>query len=116
MLNRQEVFNTVKTHLLTQGRKSLAANGVSCMYRGMDGAMCGIGPLIKDEFYNKGLEGYGIDTPCVMEALCRSLRDVLGSVDIQFLSSLQEVHDADEVEGWPTRLQWVANEYGLDYD
>lgn len=115
-LNRQEVFNTVKDHLLTQGRKSLAANGVSCMYRGLDGAMCGIGPLIKDKFYDKGLEGNGVGADVVMEALCSSM----GLPDVcehsVFLDDLQNVHDICDVEHWPQALQVVASDYGLDYD
>lgn len=54
----QEIFNKVATHLLTQGKRSVASDG-SCMYRGPEGTKCAIGCLIEDDEYHPLLEGKG---------------------------------------------------------
>lgn len=47
-MNRTEIINRVKTHLLAQGGKAVDDNGF-CTYRGINNSMCAIGCLISDE-------------------------------------------------------------------
>lgn len=70
-MNRQEVFDKVVNHLLTQNQKSIDESS-QCMYRGINGLMCAVGCLIPDEFYNKDLELKAADSIMVKEALSKS--------------------------------------------
>lgn len=61
----QEIYNTVRDHLLKQNKKSLGnyivglddnvSNG--CVYRSYDGLKCAAGCLIPDSKYKRSMEG-----------------------------------------------------------
>lgn len=108
-MNRQEIFDKVRTHLLTQNAKAMADYGDSCMYRAPDGRRCAIGCLIPDEMYNPDFEGEGID------GLPWALREYLGGVDNDdILQELQNVHDCFNPDDWAGQLDYIATEYGLN--
>lgn len=51
-----EQFGKVANHLIKQGRRSLAPDGVGCMYRGEGGMKCAIGAIIPDHLYSEKME------------------------------------------------------------
>jgi hypothetical protein len=110
-MDAQKIFDTVARHLLTQRRKSEETHGLrSCLYRRSlgDGTalMCAVGCLIPDESYSPDLEGKQADDERVLAALPFS-------ADAAFLRSLQDIHDYDDVWGWPGRLRDFAHAHAL---
>ena len=112
-MNKQETYDKVCSHLLTQRAKSLHNKHEdiqSCAYRGDEGRTCAIGCLIADAYYNPSMEGVGVENMSVQKALRFS------GVDLSFtnlLAKLQSVHDVYEVEDWETRLRAIAEKEGL---
>jgi hypothetical protein len=115
MINKQEIFDTVSKHLLTQGRRSSDESG--CLYRGPDNTKCAIGVLIKDEFLNP-------DDNCLpvyqmTDSLSKSLNipeDELKSPDsLDFLKRLQNIHDAALTASWRFTLKEFAENNGLTF-
>lgn len=104
-MNQREVFDRVRTHLLSQGRKS-ERRGL-CAYRGQDGLRCAIGCLIDDEHYDRLLENLSISDPNVRLAVQRSGIPLEGQPDLDLLSRLQHVHDAHHPEHWAAELTKV---------
>ncbi len=120
-LDRQDVFNRVATHLLTQNKKSAIQRppekgGEFCVYRGPDGTKCAIGALIKDEFYSSDLERKYCDHGVVIPALEASLNCCLSDDDKDFLRRLQRVHDSAPVVAWRRCLRKEAKLHGLSAD
>ena len=104
----QEAFNVMVKHLRDQGALSTSEGG-GCAYRGQKGLKCAIGVLIKDEFYDKGIEG-SCSSSVFLEALEKS-----GWVDVQnsMLHSTQLVHDLQDIHYWEIGFSKVADKYGL---
>lgn len=110
----QEIFNTVVTHLRTQG--SPAKDGYSCKYRSADGKMCAVGCLIEDDYYSTNLEGEGADAPDVLEAVSNSLLvdpEDLYDIDGDFLLELQAIHDDYTPDAWEKQFIQVAKSHNL---
>jgi len=105
-MNNQEVYDKVKAHLLSQGHKSLGANG-HCAYRGYAGAMCAAGILIPDDMYHVGMEGTACSDGDVFAVL-----NQLG-IDYTLVRSLQQLHDNVPVDIWPDALAAHARHFGL---
>ncbi|SKB50097.1 hypothetical protein SAMN06295937_100799 [Sphingopyxis flava] len=127
MLNKQEVFDLVLNHLRQQGRPALRIHGL-CAYRAPDGAKCAIGALIADEYYDPGMEGFGVTdkfnkgrTSPVINALRRSGWAVETEQDFDFLHHLQTfLHDRPSAEdAFMVEVERAATEiaatYGLTY-
>jgi hypothetical protein len=55
----QEIFDTVATHLFTQGHKAINGHG-GCVYRCRDGSKCAVGVLIPDDKYFPKMELGGV--------------------------------------------------------
>lgn len=111
---RQEVFDTVAKHLLTQGRRSMSDDAQICMYRGSDGLRCAVGALISDDHYSTAMEQKGPTDAIVRRAIARSL----GVVDIDadtldLLIDLQMLHDDTKPGGWEDELRDMAAVHGL---
>lgn len=113
-MNRQEVYDRVKKHLLTQNRKSMNESGDICVYRGPDNLRCAIGALISDEAYHTGLEGMIAHERSVENALNASGIMVETTEDRDLLSDLQSIHDIYEPFQWPDKLKDRAYSYGLN--
>lgn len=113
-MNRQDIFNTVATHLLTQNRRAMGPTSDSamyaCVYRGPDGLKCAAGVLIKDEHYKPELENNNVHSEIVKEALTASLGEGL---EFGFINALQIVHDSYNPCDWPVQLQEFAIANGL---
>ena len=58
-MNRQEVFNTVREHLIDQGKPCLDDFG-NCLYRDGRGMERAIGCLISDDAYSVDIKLIGI--------------------------------------------------------
>jgi hypothetical protein len=116
----QEIFDTVATHLFTQGKKAVNYKG-SCVYRAGDGSKCAVGVLIPDDHYNVKMETGGIHTLLAyhsdeIPSFFKSNKDLL--VD------LQHVHDEaypvckdkvwDSTESMKKALASLATAKGLD--
>lgn len=127
----QRAFDIAAPHLLKQKRKSLngtsgpMANEHACMYRGEDGCMCGIGPIIHDNLYNIQMEGqspglgvddWGRNKDALNEALATGLRCEVEDVPYNFLWKLQGIHDSSEPRTWHRKLLDLAADNGLTTD
>jgi len=124
MLNRQEVFDIVSTHLLTQMAVSELDNvtedgePIGCAYRGNNGLKCAIGILIKDEFYTPALETKNLYNVFIHGVLLKSgytfSRSETGeNSDKNFLMDLQKIHDRTLPHHWQRTLTSFAVKYQL---
>lgn len=103
-MNKLDIFNKVKEHLLTQNEKSY--QGDYCMYRAENGLKCAVGCLIKDEYYNETLEGKPLLVDTVSEAVAKSLGlgKVLPLNMFNMLSRLQDIHDNYDNNEWLVQI------------
>lgn len=123
-MTRQEVFNTVVKHLMTQRKQSIAPEH-GCAYRGDNGLKCAVGVLINDECYDERFEGETVNDPFVQRALSDSCVPMdYGTVDMLF--DLQCIHDSSDYEfineasyhltNVHRRIAEVAKDYDLTLD
>ena len=111
-LSKQEIFDRVAIHLMTQGHPAVNEDG-DCRYRGERGTSCAVGCLIPDELYDPEIEGESI------HVLPSELKIYLGRDHLIFLSDLQKAHDnssrADNFMPWfRESMSEIADEYKLD--
>ena len=108
MMTRQEIYNTVKNHLLTQKEKSYNVNNKFCFYRHpTKNLKCAIGCLISDERYKPDYDNWG-DTVAVLTDV-----NIFDIDDFPFLMDLQRIHDYYNVGDWENRLVYFASQYNL---
>lgn len=112
-MNRQETYEIVKGHLLSQNKKAMDPKGFSCQYRGKNKTKCAIGALIPDSMYDKNFEGHSVHT------LIQDFPEVIfilgaeNQKDINFLETLQSIHDDHDVKYWPEVFDNFAKKYKL---
>lgn len=114
-MTAQEIFDKVAAHLLQQGKRSMLLTDEYepvCAYRGEGGRMCAVGCLIKDENYTKELEGHGIGSIQVLEALEAS--GVVFSHEL-LLRELQIMHDTYRTTSWLECLRRIARDFDLTF-
>ena len=70
MITTRQIFDTVKTHLLTQNQQCGDMEG--CKYR-HDGKSCAVGCLITDEHYTHTIEGHPLNSISVLAVVEASL-------------------------------------------
>lgn len=106
-MTHREAFDKAKAHLLAQNAKAEIPNprpdygpSTVCAYRTSDGKKCAIGALIPNEEYKPEFESKSVvaiinewDPPC------------LQGLKMDFLESLQSVHDFWGPNYWETRLR-----------
>lgn len=115
----QEIFDTVATHLFTQGHRAFDDNLNRCAYKTQDGSMCAVGCLIQD-YYKPSMDrnAYGTDIRSVYSLFKSDLPDWIGS-NMKLLVLLQDVHDVDwswnSIGNLKSVLKKVALDYGLNY-
>lgn len=110
----QDIFDTVATHLLTQGKRSVNEAG-GCAYRGVNGQMCAIGVLIPDELYSaERMEGQDV-TMVIKECVTgdMELATVLNN-NLKLCNELQLLHDQVTPIVWQSRLYRIARRYNFD--
>ncbi len=117
MPTKQETFDTVYKHLVTQGRPSIKED--QCLYRGPKNRTCAVGCLIPDELYDPKMEACGINN------LIERGFDLPNYFTKQktLLERLQAVHD--EPGFWTLRglsklgheaMEEVAKDFRLKYN
>ena len=123
----QEAFDVCVNHLLTQKVRSRAwvdaYEDYACRYRGDKGLMCGIGPLIADDFYTPSLEGLEASHPLVLASIIDSgWGDLFErgrpsvSENAYLLDCIQNIHDRVEPEEWEEALMKFAIRNQLEWN
>ncbi len=110
-MDRQEVYNKVKTHLLTQKRQ--AVQGTTCVYRTSSGLKCAVGCLIPDEVYTTDFESKDVVNLLIKFPNLKTILGVETYGDIQFLARLQNIHDNYILQEWTQKLNAFAHDQGL---
>ena len=122
-MNKQEIFDKVAEHLLTQRERAYGTLEDVCYYRiGKNGKTlkCAVGCLIPDEYYTPSMEKAGVADDRVLDILIKAdiLEDVPENVNFDLLSAghllsvLQTVHDSTPLP-WEAELVKVANKFRL---
>lgn len=124
-LTKQETFDKVAKHLLTQMEQSKSwiaakvhAETPACAYRGNGGLMCAVGCLIPDEIYREGMEGkvaYSVFYDFDEVRTLFDYRDARVTDFTRLISSLQNIHDCSEPHEWKGKLCDLAFKDGLDH-
>ena len=111
-MTKQQVFDKVATHLLTQGKASRAVVGgeVGCAYRGEDGTSCAVGCLLPDELYDPEMEGKNAKW---VLSYCPAFKDLFVPGVWSLLASLHSLHDYCSPLAWEQGLLDIAAKYGL---
>lgn len=105
-MDRQEIFDTVARHLLTQKVPATDHLGI-CQYLADDGKKCAVGCLITAEEYHPKMEGHGV------KELLRKFELARFAPFIELLESLQAVHDDRDPSEWPEALALIASDFRL---
>jgi len=113
-MDRREVFDKVKTHLLAQGKPaySFDDDGLAsgCMYHGNTGLKCAIGCLIPSYHYTTEIEGKGVDSL----AVCAILKDIgvpTDAASVEMYQELQEIHDVVDPDNWAERIDEIEEQF-----
>jgi hypothetical protein len=124
-MSKQELFNTVFSHLWEQGKSSVKGEGThsyDCLYMSSDGLKCAVGCLISDEYYDESIESHNVTDVKVLHAVERSLNRRVSDAELTLLDNLQKVHDDlvpynDSPNVWKNiylmSMYEVANRYDL---
>lgn len=139
-MNKQQIFDTVAAHLLTQNERAVGDTGL-CMYRVSKGGggvvlRCAIGSLIPDEMYTLNMEGAAVPLLLTMHPKLRAHLGIteaapgkddkehyydIDNPEVAFLNKLQAIHDGNwslrngfDVEDWPWKLREFARLHNLD--
>ena len=98
MATRQEIFDKIYTHLVTQGKQAMD-DTETCRYRTDEGLMCAVGVLLDPAVYDEELEGMLMDSPAVMaegewHPLYKALRESkIRESQFDILWRMQGIHD-----------------------
>ncbi len=111
-MNRQEIYDKVKNHLLTQNAKAQDLDD-TCVYLAEDGMKCAAGCLISDGLYNTNLENHvvGLDPTGVVASVL--VASGVPPEALPLVQRLQQVHDTKSSTTWAENLARIAVEYGL---
>lgn len=102
----QEVFDQVKTHLLTQMER--AVDIYSCRYRTHNGLKCAAGCLIADDEYTMDMEG---------RTWINLVIDSVAPTNYSgMIIELQLVHDNFNPLEWEAKLKEIAKENKLEWN
>lgn len=91
MSDLQRAYETIRAHLIKQGKPAMDEATGSCFYR-HNGLMCAVGCLIKDEAYSVALEDMTPDADIVQDALKASGWS-FDDDGLDFLRAVQTKHD-----------------------
>jgi hypothetical protein len=119
-MTKQEIFDKVSKHLLTQGRKAVRADDsdLCCYLMKLDNGQvlkCAIGCLIPDELYDPKIEFKMSDDELVRSILLSAGVVSEAEPNLAFLNGLQSVHDHNEPYEWPWALAKFAEKHGLKF-
>lgn len=99
----QQVFDQCAKHLLVQRHKSVLH--MRCAYRGHNNTKCVAGCLIGDHEYKRDMEYKGWSQLVDL--------DLVPDCHVDFITSLQYIHDIKCVEDWPNSLAELAKDNEL---
>lgn len=113
-MTNQEIYDTVKEHLLKQAERSVQDHpeGASCLYRGPNGLKCAAGILIPEELYDSTMEGGSFNFVIENYPEVEKLLD-LKPDGINLILDLQSMHDCNLPEYWLDHLDYIAKKYNL---
>ena len=106
-MTKQEVFDKVATHLLTQNKKAICPIDGRCKYRTSEGLKCAAGIMISDDEYSPEMESWAVNHLITKY----NLEKIAPFKDL--LYKLQGIHDWKEVQNWKTELQKLAVSHNL---
>jgi hypothetical protein len=109
---KQETFDIVAKHLLTQNVQSVDSNN-HCLYRGPDGLMCAAGILIPDQDYTDEMDN---NNPSIAELVDKHDMDTWFGHDMELTSKLQLIHDVHTPDNWFARLVELAKSERLQFN
>jgi len=121
-MTKQEIFDKVVKHLLTQKKPAMSSGG-ACAYRGQDNTSCAVGCLIPDDKYSMVIEGVGVlninvslnQGHKVLKSILRSEGvDTKDDVTLELLSDLQYLHDGFPYNTWKRELTTLASRFKLN--
>ena len=113
MRSNQDLFDTITTHLRTQGARATCETFDMCVYHASDGRKCAIGCLIPDERYTPVLEGCDLRRNGNVQSILRSL-DI--DPTNEMLREFQQTHDCFEPGSeWEREFRMIAQRYDLTY-
>ena len=104
---RQQVFDKVATHLLTQMEQAVGDIGGSCQYRAGK-LSCAGGCLIPDEEHDEDLVEQKDWTQLVRES-------VVPRNHMHLIVRLQRIHDRQNTRSWKEQLKILAESEGLEF-
>ena len=112
---KQDIFDKIATHLLTQNAKAVevVGNVEKCRYRTTDGKQCAVGCLMSKEDYDPEFEDKCVShlvyisnwIPDICGA--RFVRDQ-GEELVQYLDFFRKIHDDNPPEIWLFCLEQLA--------
>lgn len=109
--NKQQIFDQVAKHMLTQMQKStvINENGDSiCSYKNPEGLACAAGCLIADDEYSTKFENQTWDSLADWGHVPRR--------NSELIRFLQKIHDKNEPVEWENLLRELANRYKLEWN
>lgn len=112
-MNKQQIFNKVAEHLLTQ--MAVSEDEFGCLYRGPNGLKCAVGILIPDDLFEVELENS--DVYSLFDCLGPEGRKRIGITryrTLDFLADLQCIHDSFPPDSWRAELRVLANKHRLN--
>ena len=115
-MDKQQIFDNVAKHLLTQNRKSVTEDGMCYYQHPTDNLRCAIGCLIPNDFYKPWMETKNVRQ---LLTIYPDLRQIFGvdTLDFErdafFLSGLQQIHDKSKPKYWRDKLKYFADYYNL---
>jgi hypothetical protein len=127
-MTKQEVFDRVVTHLLTQNKRSASSYG-SCLYKGPEGLRCAVGCLFPDSYDTSKIEGSGcvsrdVVSPLIeLGVLTKEDYDCYVAADddwklttTNLLKKLQFIHDNEFTSNWRSELENTAKAHNLTFN
>jgi len=113
-MDRREVFDKVKVHLLAQGKPAYSFDDdgepSGCMYHGNTGLKCAIGCLIPSMHYYPEIEHKGVDSEPV-RAILKDIGVPTDELSMAMYEELQETHDGVEPDNWAERLDEIEYQF-----
>lgn len=105
-MDKQTAFDIVVNGARAQRCRSKATNDPACLYRGPKGRKCFAGMCIPDDIYSERIEGNSFRSACQINS---RLRDYIGDPDvIEFINSLQVIHDLTDPVDWEQSFAEIA--------
>lgn len=107
LMTKQEIFDTVALHLLTQKEKSITSTD-GCVYFGPNNLRCAIGVLLLEHprLYNAN---YSVESLLhIFPALLPTITNLRKTYVKAFYQDLQNIHDSHPPKNWRALLQTFA--------